>query len=109
VHTLGRLVSAALFLVLAAASSGWTRTVKIETAAPLTDRSDRSLELALKSAVDTCVRGAVAMGLSWIWLHDAALQGEQLVVQMIATDEDEVDDQEDDPPTPDSAQSWQVL
>jgi hypothetical protein len=59
---LGRLVFATL-LVLAAASPGWTRTVKIETAAPLTDRSDRSLELALKSAIDTCVRGAVAMGL----------------------------------------------
>jgi hypothetical protein len=85
-RTLGRLVSATL-LVLAAASPGWTRTVKIETA-PLADRSDRSLELALKSAVDTCVRGAAAMGLSWIWLHRAALQGEQLVVQMIATDED---------------------
>jgi len=99
-RTLSQFVSVALLLVLAASSPGWARTIKIETAVPLVDRSDRSLELGLKSAVDTCVRGAVAMGLSWIWLHRAALQGDQLVVQMIATDEDDVDDEEDGGRTP---------
>jgi hypothetical protein len=107
--SLSRLVCAALLLVLAAASPGWTRTAMIETAAPLTDRSDRSLELALKSAVDTCVRGATAMGLSWIWLRRAAIQGEQLVVQMIATDEDDANDEEDDPPLRDLPPSRRVL
>lgn len=105
-RTLNRLISLTLLLVLAMSSLGWARTVKIETTAPLTDRSDSSVELALRGAVDTCVRGATAMGLSWIWLHRVALVGDELVVQLIASDEDDEDDEDADTPSaPDAARA----
>jgi hypothetical protein len=69
--------------------------VKIQASAPLSDRSDRSVEQALKSAIDSCVRGATAMGLSWIWLDDAAVRGDSVIVQMVATD-DEAEGEDDD-------------
>jgi len=100
---------AALALVLVAAVPGWSRTVKMETAAPVTDQSDESLQAAFKSAVDACIRGAVAMGLSRIWLNGAALQGGELVVQMIATDEADTDDTGDGERTPDLSPGRAVL
>lgn len=84
--TLGRFVSI-LFLLLMMISPGWARVVNLEVTAPVPDRSDASVARALKMALDGCVRQAAAMGLSWIRLEDAVLRGEQVVVQMVATDE----------------------
>jgi len=100
---------AALALVLIAAAPGWSRTVKMETAAPVTDQSDESMQAALRSAVEACIRGAAAMGLSWIYFSGAALQGDQLVVQMIASDEGESNDADPGPASPESAPGRAVL
>ena len=97
----GMMVTVPLLLVLAMATPGLGRVVTIKTAALLADRSDASIELALRGAVETCVRGAVAMGLSWISLQDAVLLGDQVIVQMIASDDDE--DEEGAEPVPDAA------
>jgi hypothetical protein len=97
-----RTLSITLLLVLAISTPGWARTVKIETTVPLTDRSDASVGLALKGAVDICVRGATAMGLAWIRLQQAALAGDQLVVRMVASDEDQEDEDEVSEQAPDS-------
>jgi hypothetical protein len=91
-RTLEPLISITLLLVLAISTPGWARMVKIETAAPLADRSDASVEVALKDAVDICVRGAGAMGLAWIRLQQVVLAGDQLVVRMLASDEDQEDE-----------------
>jgi hypothetical protein len=95
------LIPLAFLLVLATSTPGLARVVKIETTAPLTDRSDASIELALKSAVDVCVRGATAMGLAWIRLQQAALAGDHLVVRMVASDEDQEDEDEVSEQAPD--------
>ncbi|HEV8440961.1 MAG TPA: hypothetical protein VGT40_22980 [Methylomirabilota bacterium] len=87
--------SGVVVVALTLSTPAWARVVKIEMAAPLPDRSDRSVDRAIKSAVDTCVSRATAMGLSWIWLHDAAVLPGKVVVQMIATDEDEEDETQD--------------
>ena len=94
----GMMVTVPLLLVLAMATPGLARVVTIKTAALLADRSDASIELALKGAVETCVRRAVAMGLSWISLQHAVLVGDEVIVQMIASDDEE--DEEDAEPAP---------
>jgi hypothetical protein len=100
---LGRLISAilalTLVLVLALSSPGWARSVTLQAAAPLPDRSDASVARALAEAVDACVRRAAALGLSWIQLHGAILVGDRVIVQMIATD----DESEDGEPERESA------
>ncbi len=87
-RTLRRLLCVALALALVTPAPAWARVVKIETSAPLSDHSDGAIEQALKGALDTCVRGATAMGLSWIWLDRALVLTDKVVVLMIATDED---------------------
>ena len=81
------LVVSALLLVFASASPAWARVVSFRTAAPLGDRSDFSIDRAVKGAVDNCVREATAMGLSWIWLRDAAVVGDKILIQMVASDD----------------------
>jgi len=93
-RTLRQLFGVALALALATPACAWARVVKIETSAPLSDHSDQGIEQAVKGALDTCVRGATAMGLSWIWLDRAVVLQDKVVVQMIATDE-EVEDEGD--------------
>jgi len=87
-----RLASVALLLALAAAAPAWARVVKIETTEPLSDHSDQAVEGALKGALDRCVRGATAMGLSWIWLDRALVLTDKVIVSMVATDDDVDDD-----------------
>ena len=90
--TLRWLCCLSLLLVLAAPLPTWARVVAIETSAPLSDHSDQAIERALKGALDTCVRGATAMGLSFIWLDRASVLADKLVVRMVATDEEVEDD-----------------
>jgi hypothetical protein len=95
-----RLGWAVLVLALAAPTTTWARVAKIETTAPLQDHSDRAIERALRAAVDTCVSGATAMGLSWIRLDDALVLADRVVVRMIASDEDMEDDVQEIDPAP---------
>jgi len=64
------------------------KVVTIETTAALPDLSDRAIEGALESAVDTCVRGAAAMGLTSIWLDRALVLTDKVVIKMTASDEE---------------------
>lgn len=88
-------------LVMALAAPAWARTVKIETAVPLSDHSPEMLERAIKKALDTTVSRATAMGFSWIRLDGARVLEDAVVVRMVATD----DDSEDAPDNEDSSVS----
>jgi hypothetical protein len=59
----------------------------IETTAPLADRSERSIKAAVGAAIDRAVRGAAAMGFERIQLRDARIAGDEVSVQILATDE----------------------
>jgi hypothetical protein len=68
----------------------------IETTAPLADRSEESIKAAVTAAIDKAVRGASAMGFAWFQLRDAQVSGDEVAIQILATDEepgqvDEVD------------------
>jgi hypothetical protein len=91
--TLGRVAVAVLLTLVVAAPAGATM-VRIETAAALADQSDKSLDAALKQAVEKSIRGAAAMGLSVFWLDQAFVFQGRVVVRMLATDED-LEDQDD--------------
>jgi hypothetical protein len=60
----------------------------IETTAPLADRSEESVKTAVIAAIDKAVRGASAMGFAWFQLRDAQVSGNEVAVQILATDED---------------------
>ena len=95
-RVLAWIASVQLALALALPSPGLTRTIRIETSVPLTDRSDSSIETALRGALDACVRGATAMGMSWIRLHEAVVGADRVTVQVVAGDDDGGDDGEPD-------------
>jgi hypothetical protein len=82
---------AGLMLVMALTAPAWARTVKIETAVPLSDHSPETLERAIREALDTTVQGATAMGFSWIRLDGARVLENSVVVRMVATDDDSED------------------
>jgi hypothetical protein len=84
----GRLSCCVLLAMAALATPAWGRVVNLTSAAPLADRSDASMDRAIKAAVDTCVRRATAMGLSWIWLEEATVAGDKIFVHMVATDDE---------------------
>jgi hypothetical protein len=81
-------VAAILWATVMPAGAAWARTVKLEAAEPLSDTSDAAVEHALKNALDSCVRRATAMGLAWIWLQDATVLPNRVIVKMVASDED---------------------
>jgi len=78
----------AILATLIAPAMASARVVTIETTAALSDLSDRSIEGALENAVDTCVRGAAAMGLTSIWLDRALVLTDKVVIKMTASDEE---------------------
>ena len=80
---------AAPLLALALVTPARALTVKIETAVPLADHSDETLNLAIRRAVQSAVDGATAMGLTWIWFDDARVLSDAIIVRMVATDEDD--------------------
>lgn len=69
----------------------------IQTTAPLTDGSDGALQVAVVTAVEKAIRGARAMGFAWIELRAAQVQGDEVVVQIMATDDNPEDTTEVDP------------
>ena len=81
-----RSAAAALLLVLGVASPGLARIAAIETTAPLSDHAEQSVRAALEDAVDTAVKGAVAMVLHWYKISKAVVLEDQVAVRIFATD-----------------------
>jgi hypothetical protein len=86
--TLRRLACVAMLLALVVPTTAGARVVKFETSAALPDHSENAIDGAFENALDTCVRGAVAMGLTSIWLDRAIVMTDKVVVKMTASDED---------------------
>ncbi len=90
--------------ILVAASPARARVAAIETSAPLTDHSEQAIQLALTEAVMNAVRGAMAMGLTWVRLRDATVLADAVTVLIVATDAEPEDpkaaDAEPQPTTP---------
>ena len=59
----------------------------IETSVPLEDTSDAGIADAVNRAVTSAVRGAAAMGLSWVQLQRAYVSGGYVSVQVLAATE----------------------
>ncbi len=78
---------AAFTLVLVLTAPALARVAMIETAAPIKDKSEDSVKAALKEAVDTAAKGAVAMGLPWVQLRDAQVLEDAVAIQVVATDQ----------------------
>jgi hypothetical protein len=86
---LPRLLGAALALGLLASVGAPTALAGgalIETTAPLADRSDASVKAAVGAAIYKAVRGAVAMGFRFVQLRDARVAGDEVAIQILATD-----------------------
>jgi hypothetical protein len=75
-----------LGLVLAIASPAAAAIVLVTAAAPLEDGSELSVQTALDEAVALAVRDAMLMGLRPVQLTDAQVWGNQVVVEILATD-----------------------
>ena len=60
----------------------------IETTAPLLDDSRDAVSTAVVSAIEKAVRGASAMGFAWVELRAAQVLGHEVVIQILATDDD---------------------
>jgi hypothetical protein len=86
--TMRGFVVVAVLATLIAPAMASAKVVTIEATAALPDLSDRTIEGALESAVDTCVRGAAAMGLTSIWLDRALVLTDKVVIKMTASDEE---------------------
>ncbi len=68
------------------ASPALARVAVIETMAPLQDHTEQIIKLALKDAIQSAVKGAVAMGLPWIKVGEAHVLEDMVTVQILATD-----------------------
>jgi len=97
---LGRL-ALLLLLALAVASPALAGVATIETTAPLPDHSEQSIRMAFRTAVETAVRGAMAMGLPRVQLRQAVVLEDAVAVQILATDMEP--DAETPEPDPDEA------
>jgi hypothetical protein len=76
----------AFVLVLCVGSPALARMASIQMAAPLQDHAEQSIQAAFKEAVETAVKGAAAMGMSWIQLGRAMVLEDMVAVQIIASD-----------------------
>ncbi len=75
-----------LLLVLSVASPALGRVATIQTTAPLQDHAEQSIKTALLEAVETAVKGAAAMGFSWVKLGRVLVLEEMVAVQIVARD-----------------------
>jgi membrane-bound lytic murein transglycosylase B len=98
-----RWIIAGVFLMLVVTTSAHATVVKMETAALLADLSEQSVDAAFRQAVETCIRGAAAMGLSKVWLDQVDVVSNHVVVRILATDD--VQDDEDQSDITDSTPS----
>jgi len=65
----------------------------------LSDHSPETLERAIKEALDTTVRGATAMGFSWVRVEGAQVLEDAVVVRMVASDDDPENTADEECPT----------
>lgn len=75
---------------LAAPSSAYSAPdgmALIETTVPLEDSSEAGIADAVNRAVTSAIRGATAMGLSWVQLQRAYVSGGYVGVQVLAATE----------------------
>jgi len=77
---------AALSAVFVVASPVLAGMAVIETTAPLSERSDEAVKMAVMSAVQSAVKGAAAMGLSRVAVKGVQVLPRLVVVQILATD-----------------------
>jgi hypothetical protein len=84
-------------LMVSWASSALAGGALIEVTAPLADRTEDSVKIAVMTAIDKAVRGAAAMGFAWFELRDAQLSGDEVAVQILATDDEPDPVEEIDP------------
>jgi hypothetical protein len=71
----------------------------IQTSAPLANGSEEALEAAVVTAVEKAMIGARAMGFAWVALRGAQVQEGEVIVQILATDDDPDDVTQTDPET----------
>jgi len=99
----GRALGAAVACaILAVASPVLARVAAIETSAPLADHSEEAIHSALTEAVVNAVRGAMAMGLTWVRLRNATVLDDTVTVLIVATDTEpeEAESAESEPTAP---------
>lgn len=84
--------AAVVMATVVAVSPASARVVRLETAVSLSDRSDPTIKQALMEAFDTCLRGAVAMGLAHIRVDGVRVLQDAVVLAMVATDEADEDE-----------------
>jgi cytochrome c oxidase assembly factor CtaG len=84
-------------LVCSSPPSAAAGAALIETTAPLADRSEESVKAAVMAAIDQAVRGAAAMGFEWFELRDAQVAGDEVAIQILATNDAAELDQDQDP------------
>jgi hypothetical protein len=82
-------LTAAFLTLCVFASPVSARVVRMETKVALEDQSDSSVKQALREAFQTSVRGAIAMGFSRVWVDEARVLPDAVVLAMVATDEDD--------------------
>ena len=88
-----------LMLVVSIASPALGRVATIETTAPLQDHAEQSIKTALTEAIATALKGALAMGFSWVRVSQALVLGDLVTVQILATDmESEVEGEGEEVP-----------
>ena len=87
----------ALGLIAGAARVARGDSALIQTTAPLPDGSEDAVEVAVVTAVEKAMRGATAMGFAWVQLRGAQVLGHDVVVQILATDDEPGDVTEVDP------------
>jgi hypothetical protein len=91
----------ALILVGTVALPSFAQVAVITTTAPLADHSEVTVDAAVKLAIQTAARGAVAMGLPHLRLHRALILQDAVMVEVVAADADASDDSPSTDPTPD--------
>jgi hypothetical protein len=103
------LLALVLALVMTTTSSSIATVSTIETRAPLQDHAEESVRIALLSAVEAALTGAVAMGLVWVRISQALVLEDAVAVQILATDMDPEPGTGEEGPGSDSESSADVL
>jgi hypothetical protein len=97
----------ACLFVLSASPWAAADVAVIETTVPLVDSSQKSIDTALGSAIDSAVRGAKAMGLGWVALRHAYVRDGYVGVQVVAaTEAPGVGDVEAEPEMLPETEAW---
>jgi len=94
----------ALALVGVSAARTEAAMAAIETTAALEDQSDEGIRAAVERAVQSAVRGAVAMGMPHVELRGARVLRDSVIVQILARDA-EPGPEDDEPDSPEMEQS----